>query len=426
VNTPGVFKVTQGRTATFPRTTPQTSGAVADVYAGTESITANVWPAGTQALVLTQSGAPNAWLNPATTTWQITFVDSQTSTLTPGVYDLEVTSQPSGTSGETGVLFRGQMLVDAAAGSTASTDLITAYYAAKGLAVGDFTNEQWDFLPDAISAASKAVVKWCNREFVFQTYIEDLQPAVDGVVRLKGIPVAQVTRTQSIPQMALTIQNGTAQIAYVVYSFTGDVASGQVITGLNFTSVINGVSVTQNVAYSTNETISAVATAISALGNGWSCTLNTSYSAWPATELLDGWVSQDAVTNGVILNVYSQGVSQSRFDPDDGQNTGLLWVGRQNSPFGPQWGPDYAAWEDGVPLMGLVRVTYTGGFLTIPLPVQLAVLETTKATLERLKLEAYIESETGGDYTYQVALEAMKHLPQWVLTNLAGWRVHNA
>ncbi len=309
------------------------------------------------------------------------------------------------------------------------SDLITYDYAESHCEILGLTDAQRDLLPTAVTAASKAIIKWCSRPFAIGTYVEDLQPALDGFVRLKAIPINQVIRIQALPQQALTIQNTAAQIAYVAYAYTGDVADGtSAITGLNFTSVINGVQVVQPVIYSVNETISGVATAIGLLGNGWQPFLNAAYGLWPVTELIGGWVSQDAtLAQGVILNVYSQGVSDAQFDPDDGQLTGMLWVGRQNNDaFGPRWGPDYAAWSSGEPLNGQVRVTYNGGFSTIPLPVQLATAETVKAIMERLKIENYLESEKGGDYMYKIALDKLNHLPRQAVTALAGYRVHNA
>lgn len=426
------LNLVQGRSKDFARKTPNDDGTYGNVFSGSEAITYTVWPADSEVLVLTASGQPNVWLDPTQSAWLISFSDAQTTLLTPGDYRLEV-SAPVGT--RTAVLFEGTLEVIATAGTTvnAPPDLATAYYVSRLLAQIPLSNVQIEALPDVISAASNLIRTWCGRDFTRSNYKKAYNVALDGYVRLEQIPVNQVYFVQTTPQVALGITNsgpGVTQ-SWVYATTVGDVAMGLSIVGITLVAFTNGVGSTGTITFTTNQTIQGLADAINALGGGWAANVQGGFGTWPVTALVWAGTGQGATSpSGALISVYSAYSSQARLDPQDGHATGLVWVGRQGGGggIGPRWGPDWQNWGygGGGSGDGTVVVSWNGGFDVIPAIVQTATAELTKAILERFKMEAYLNSETAGAYSYTIGLGLYHALPAPVREAISLFRIHNA
>ncbi len=308
-------------------------------------------------------------------------------------------------------------------------DLITDGYAVSVLQVGNLTTAQLEAIPILIPAASAAVRKWCmDRDFTQQTYTEDYLVALNGEIRLNQVPINQILRIQSELDNALNVQNNSAQTAQVYFTLTGDVATGQTITGLTLSSITNGVQSTPTVSFTTNETIGALATAINLVGGGWSASTTGNYTQWPVTELVGGLIAQGATpSESCSLGVFSQDISTARFHPDEGQLTGIIYCGEQVGGTGPRWGPDWIGWVDeGPDASSLVRVTYNAGFAVIPQSVQLATAEVVKMMLLRLGTDLLLQTETGGEYSYAIAYQMIKWLPPHIMQALSQYVIQNA
>lgn len=307
-------------------------------------------------------------------------------------------------------------------------DLITLNYALSALAIAPLTAAQTAFVPTAITAASNAIRRWCNdNPFTQQTLVEDLPVALNGYVRTSQVPVNQILRCQAAPEIALSIVNGLAQSAQVIFTTTGDVDSGQTITGIKLNWTTNGIPATQSITYSLNETISSLAAAINAVGSGWSATVDTGYEQWAVTELFGGLTGQGAALGAIAnFNVYSQDLSGTTFHPDDGQRTGLIWVGQRPSQFAYRWGPFplYSDLESNDET--IIRLTYNAGYATIPAIVQLATVETVRVMLLRLRINPYVMSESAGERSYSLAWQALQALPAYVRQELSAYRIANA
>ena len=312
-------------------------------------------------------------------------------------------------------------------------NLITDAYAAGALAAIPLSPAQQAFVPQAIAAASQAVRRFCmDRDFTQQTYTGVILPvALDGYVRLPQIPINQVLRVQCNPTQCVTITNSSTsvQFAQVLYAYTGDVAAGQVITGLTLNWTSNGTPSTQTLSFTADETISDLAAAITGVGSGWSADADSVLGAWPVTELYQGLIATGAGSGAVgqsVLYVFADDIAGAQFHPDDGQLTGLLFVGRQYPGIGWQWGPYpmQADWDNAT--YNVVKVAYNAGFAAIPDIVQFACGELVRVMVQRMRINPYLEREQGGEYSYGLAVQMLRALPEYVLQELAAYRITNA
>jgi hypothetical protein len=427
-----VVQLFAGASKDFIRSTPNDDGTFGGVYTGTELISWTIWPADSEAVIASLSGAPNQWLNAAQTTWLASFSDGMTATLLPGLYRFRVQAP---LVGRTGVLYDGTLEVIDSPGSVSVTppDLVSAPYVAMACSEMNLTTGQWQFLPYAITAASMLIRRWCNdRDFNRKTYTEEYDPASNGEIRLNQIPVNSITRVQTKKSSAMTITNqGSYQViqqAWVTYTFSGDVASGQTITGLTLSILSNGTQTNQSIVFTAGMTVNTLASQINILGNNWNAIPDAQLGYFPVTELT-GEIGAGAISgsSGASLYVYSDIIRNAQFS-DNGRQTGLIMVGRETTSPGPKWGPDWGAFSS-PSSSGRCRVTYDAGFTTIPIPVQEATAETAKAILERFKMDYYLQSEStsgAGSYAYTIGPQLFHSLPISARETIAAYRLHNA
>ena len=362
------------------------------VFAGTEPLACEVWAGGTQPVLFNPSVAFNT---AALGTIDVTYSSANTLALPIGFYDVVISRSDTDTA-----LAFGYVSVAPAPGST-SLDLISIPFARASLSDFNMTPTQIEFLPQAITAASNIVVRWCgNRDFIQKNYTEDYQVTLDGTVILNQ-PPNWIIRVQGNPHTALTIQNTSSSVqeAYVSGSFTGDQSIGLTTVGLNLTRVSNGTVTTTPIAFTANMTLSGLVTAISAAGGGWTSFADTSYVSWPVTELLDLQVPGPAMSgSGASYSVFVDELgSDAKIDP---LGTGLLWVGRQYKGTGPKWGPDWMQFDSPVMGSGRVRVSYNAGFATIPMVIQKCVASIAKNMLAVLSRDPTIMREKTISYEY--------------------------
>src|SRR5207247_558530 len=97
-------------------------------------------------------------------------------------------------------------------------------------------------------------------------------------------------------------------------------------TGLTLTRIASGVTTTNNLTFAGNVTLADLATAINALGNGWSATVTgdaTDYGKWPSADLYvapsfgDGTQSAGALpARGTFAELRLHAVEVSGFELD--------------------------------------------------------------------------------------------------------------
>lgn len=345
------------------------------------------------------------------------------------------------TGGVTSSVWEGRFKVLSAPGSNVLSppDLITYDYAEAALSELNLTDTQRDFLPYLVSAASNAIRKFCNRNFDLRTGLIEIWPVpLDGLVRLTQPPIQIVTRVQGIPTQALTIQNTSSSVQNAVsyFAYTGYQggygSNAQVTSGLTLAWTTNGVPATAvTLSWSSNETVGALASAISAVESGWSATANSTYSEWAVTELMDnGWAAQGCDLNsqpgtGAIYNVWLNIANAAIQD----QNDGFIWVGQQlGTSTANLWGPggDSLWGRQSGAQIPQVKVTYNGGFYSIPADVQYQCAQLVKWKLELGIQELLLQGENAADYGYQLADKMAAAMPITVRQALGRYVIHYA
>jgi hypothetical protein len=239
-----------------------------------------------------------------------------------------------------------------------SPNLITRERAQQNVAQATLSAAEAALLDRLVAAVSEAIRRYCNRDFVAQSYDELYDGSGTPELILNHAPVLAVERVATSPTAVLTAnQRATVQV-------TGD--------GLTLTRVASGTVVADSsVTWQANPTLGAVATAIDALGNGWDATVRSPYALWPSADLrsIQGALScAQSRPAGLVLHLDELAAYSIRADE------GILVYGAAG------WGPVFPweesfgrpCWERG---RGLYRVVYTAGYEGVPEPVQEAAAE---------------------------------------------------
>jgi hypothetical protein len=160
-------------------------------------------------------------------------------------------------------------------------------------------------------------------------------------------------------------------------------------TGLFLTRVASGVMITNTLTYAGNVTLQALATAVTALANGWSAQVvglsSGDYGLWPSQDLYvqptfgDGLTSQGSLTargQFAELKMHTYELAGYQFDPRG-------WLLRAIPYTDPELlHPEDLIWPTGI---GNFRVQYTAGFVNVPEDVQEACAQWTAALFWQTK-----------------------------------------
>jgi hypothetical protein len=227
-------------------------------------------------------------------------------------------------------------------------------------------------LQTLITAISDAIAKYCRRDFVSKAYDELYNGSGDRRLLLRQYPIQSVKSVRYRPVTVLKVSNNSS-------NQTTQQARVQVTsTGLTLTAVNSGVTVTSTLTFAGNVTLQALATAIIALGAGWSAQVtgdSGDYGSWPSADLYvppsygDGTTSQGNLTACRVyaeLKLHTFELAGYQFDPRG-------WLLRAI----PYTDPELVHPEDLVWPVGInnFRVQYTAGYTTIPEGVQEACAE---------------------------------------------------
>lgn len=414
--------------------------AAANVFTATSVPVANVWQGQSQASLFQPS-----------VSWQLT---SPTTGLaqtgyTQGQVALSVTAaqttglDPAGeyrllvdvtTGGVTSPAWEGRFKVLATPDTTSPSppDLITYDYCESQLTDANLTDAQRDNLPYLVSAASQAVRIFCkDRYFDLRTISEKYDIELDGTVRLYQVPVLIITRVQGPQQLALTITNSSTsvQTAQAYFAFTGTpggyATNAQTATGIVLSWVSSGVASTTTVSFTANQTISSLASAIATVGSGWTASTNTTYGAWPVTELDGGYVGQGCALGAIPGDGAQFNILADLTDTQlDNPHRGFLWVGRQyGNSNAARWGPggDEMFGSSYCNQLGQVKVTYQAGFSVIPAEVQYFTAQLVKWYRDLARQELFLLEEKAGDYSYKISEKMLRGMPDAIREGLSPW-----
>jgi hypothetical protein len=220
---------------------------------------------------------------------------------------------------------------------------------------------------DLISACSAAIIRFCRRDFTSTVYDELYSGNSDRRLILRQYPIQSVQSVRYRPVTVLKVQNTDTA--------TNQQARLSIIsTGLSLVRVASGVKTTDtSVTFAANVTLGAVATAVNALGAGWSAQVvgdANDYAKWPSADLYvtnSTGEQQGALTcRGAFaeLKMHTNELAGFSFAARSG------WLLRAIPYSDPELlRPEDLIWSPGI---NNFRVQYTAGWSTIPLDVQQA------------------------------------------------------
>jgi hypothetical protein len=292
-------------------------------------------------------------------------------------------------------------------------DLITDARAKYNINQSSFTAAETTTIDALITAISKLIQKYCKRNFTSTTYDELYDGSGDDKLVLKHYPLVTVSRVAFGPVSVLTITNtsSTNQRATVqlATSVTEDGAAIiRTSTGLSLTRVASGVSsIDTSVTWAGNPTLQAVATAVNALGNGWSATVAGGYELAASSDLraLQGSLTCRNLPQGAInaeLVMHSNELSWFDVDYERG------WIRRSRGLLTP-WDVFVGDLPTFTAIPAYWRVIYTAGYASVPEDVQEACAQWVSSVYWQTK-------ENPAVYPH--------HMPSGVALMLDHYRAH--
>ena len=245
-----------------------------------------------------------------------------------------------------------------------------------------------------IASVSAAIEKYCNRGLE-RTERTEYHTLRTGQVFCRAYPIDHVARICSSSVDALTI-TGTGEVA--TFAVTA--------TGLTLNRIASGTRTTTTLTFASNTTLTALATAIAAV-TGWSATVASGYGNYPSADLIEGQSGNAKTTAPVGLWVDD---TTPAYDIDT--RTGVITLGHLGRN---AWLADYRGCN-----VNRVRITYTGGYATVPADLQQAC-----ADLVGLKWNnkaGAIQSESLGEYSYSISTADLNACPLNTRKTLDAYR----
>lgn len=272
------------------------------------------------------------------------------------------------------------------------SDLIASARALYNLNNLSVTANETTTLSALISAVSAAISRYCGREFTNTAHDElyngDNQPRL----LLRQFPILSVQRVAYNPSVVLRIQNTNSTNQRATVTVTD--------SGLSLLRVASASSNTDTVTFASNTTLSALATAVNALGNGWSASVTDNYDNFASADLraFQGAFKAAGVIAGLRLHIGEL----TDYEIDAGRG----WLVR-----GCGWPGGLHYW----------RILYTAGYETIPEDVQEACAQWVAALFWQSKRDSGLTQEQIPGVVSRVPVQGM---PETVKALLAPYRTH--
>jgi hypothetical protein len=270
-----------------------------------------------------------------------------------------------------------------------------------------------------ITAASRAIARYCRRDFVSTTYDELYNGTGDRRLILRQYPLLSVQSVRYRPVTVLKVINNQANTPQARVSVTS--------TGLTLTSVTSGVVTTATVTFAANVTVIALQNAINALSNGWAAQ-GVGYDQWPSADIycpngIAGSGGTQATTQGALtaagqnaeLKMHTYELAGFQLDVRRG------WLLRAIPYTDPELlHPEDLIWPVGI---NNFRIQYTAGYATVPEDVQEACAELVATWfLQRGRDLTLEQEETASTYRYRA--ETYDQLPRRIQAILRPYRYH--
>ncbi|HEX4794947.1 MAG TPA: hypothetical protein VH370_14195 [Humisphaera sp.] len=245
-------------------------------------------------------------------------------------------------------------------------DLITQSRAAQNSALAQLAVSGPAYLASLISAAGDAIRRATGRDFALGSYTEYHNGGIyiREPLRLRQFPVVQITRVAASPRGALLVQN--------IDAVTNQRATVETTSsGLRLVRVASAVATTLDLLYTDHPTIASTASAINAIGSGWSATIRDGFDRWPTADLRPLQGAMSVLNDWRDLEIYTESIGQLAglpFMPNgsDEASSAIGW--RLDDETGELYGRLPRGWLN-------IRIDYRAGFATIPQAVQEACVQ---------------------------------------------------
>jgi hypothetical protein len=272
-----------------------------------------------------------------------------------------------------------------------------------------------------ITAASRAIQKYCRRDFVPQTYDELYNGLGDRRLILRQYPVLSVQSVRYRPVTVLKVLNNLPNTPQARVTVTS--------AGLTLYWVTNGAATTDTTTlFAGYSTVLAVQNVLNQFGSGWSA-VGEGYDAWPSADLYcpngisgsagpvpGGQGALTAAGQYAELKMHTYELAGYQIDQRRG------WLLRAIPYTDPELlHPEDLIWPTGI---NNFRVQYTAGYATIPEDVQEACAELVATWFVQRGRDLTLAHEAlSGSYSYQAAV-ARGELPDRIKALLRPYRYH--
>lgn len=263
-----------------------------------------------------------------------------------------------------------------------------------------------------IRACSAAIQSWCRRDFVATAYDELYHGHGADYLQLRQYPLLSVEAVRYSPRAVLRIQNtatSTNQQARVAVT----------ATGLELVRVASGTkTIDTSISWTSYATLTAVATAVDALGSGWDAQVVGDYGLWPSADLRLPQGALDCRGRLVDLAMHADELATYEVD----ERLGLLYLSPATAPENLGWPP---SWQPGpwVQRANYWRVQYTAGYATVPEEVQEACAQWVAALFfAGMRDPGLAWQKVEGAGSHGVPEVTSQHVPPWLQCLLARYR----
>jgi hypothetical protein len=276
-------------------------------------------------------------------------------------------------------------------------NLITRTRALGNLNNRPTTSDENTTLDALIAAVSRAIENYCWRTFAITSY-DELYPGNQGRdLVLRNYPIASIERVAFGLTPVLSVTNTSASNQRATAKVTA--------TGLELIRVASGTASASTILFSDQATLSVLATAVTALGNGWSASvINSADALRSSADLRALQGAFHAKDVNAELKIHTSELSDYLVDAERGcllRTEGACWAG------------SFHCW----------RVIYRAGYSAVPDDVQEACGEWTSQLFWQTKRDPGLASEAIPGAVSRVLLRDMPASIKLLLAPYRNWRV---
>jgi hypothetical protein len=276
-------------------------------------------------------------------------------------------------------------------------NLITAARALYNLDNRTTTTAEDDTLDALIAAVSRSIENYCWRTFSVTTHDELYPGSGRRELVLRQYPAVSVERVACAPTPVLRVTNTSASVQRATVKVTA--------TGLELIRAASGVSTTSTILFADQATLTALASAVTALANGWSASVvDASHALRASADLRALQGAFHAKDVDAELKLHTSELSSYGIDAALGVLT--------REP-GTSWDGGLHHW----------RIVYQAGYSTAPDDVQEACAQWVAQLFWQTKRDPGLSSEAIPGALSRVALRGMPASVKLLLDPYRNWRV---